>query len=91
MTGNGSRSDVVPVGVVGSELLTSSGLDDVNPDRYVELTCEDASGTESVFKFCYVQGSLLVSGNAVRDEGSNFRGRKRKQESEMVKRGVKMG
>lgn len=41
MTGNGSRSDVVPVGVVGSELLTSSSLDDVNPDRYVELTCEE--------------------------------------------------
>jgi len=57
VTGNGSRSDVVPVGVVGSELLTSSGLDDVNPDRYVELTCGNVFGIESVFDSVTFKGA----------------------------------
>lgn len=38
VTGDGSRTDVVPVGVVGSELLSGTGLDDVDPDGDVELT-----------------------------------------------------
>lgn len=32
-------TDIIPVGIVGSELLASAGLDDVNPDRDLELAC----------------------------------------------------
>lgn len=37
VTGNGSGADVVPVGVLGRELVGAGSLDSVNPSRDGEL------------------------------------------------------
>lgn len=58
VAGDGGGTDVVPVGVVRSELLAGAGLDKVDPDGDLEFACTVRKGQETALVACR-RGDIL--------------------------------